>query len=93
MANSSFAVRVSARIEFKKFFIVNISVTADGSLLSPTGGVNTIHPEPEIHEHIYVTKRLRNIVYNFMHNLNNPETTVTNYVNARTHTDVITAHH
>ena len=28
-----------------------------------------------------------------MHNLNNPETTVTNYVNAMTHTDVITAHH
>ena len=32
-------------------------------------------------------------MYIFMHNLNNPETTVTNYVNAMTHTDVITAHH
>ena len=40
VANYSFAEWVSARIEFK-IFIVNISVTADGSLLSPTGGVNT----------------------------------------------------
>ena len=30
-------------------FIVNISVTADSSLLSPTGGVNTIPPDTEIH--------------------------------------------
>ena len=41
----------------------------------------------------YDTKRLRNIVYIFMHNLDNPETTVTNCVNAMTHTDVITTHH
>ena len=33
-----------------KFFIVSISVTADGSLLSPTGGVNIIPPDTEIHE-------------------------------------------
>ena len=26
------------------------------SLPSPTGSVNTIHPEPEIHEQIYMTK-------------------------------------
>ena len=31
-------------------FIVNISVTADSSLLSPTGGVNTIPPDTAIHE-------------------------------------------
>ena len=55
VANYSFAVWVSARIEFKNF-IVNISVTADGSLLSPTGGVNTIHPAPEIHEHFMIQK-------------------------------------
>ena len=41
---------------------MNISVTADGSLLSPTGGVNTIHPEPEIHEHIYDTKATEHCV-------------------------------
>ena len=55
VANYSFAIWVSARIEFK-IFIVNISVTADGSLLSPTVGVNTIHPAPEIHEHFMIHK-------------------------------------
>ena len=55
VANYSFAVWVSARIEFK-IFIVNISVTADGSLLSPTGGVNTMHLVPEIHEHFMIHK-------------------------------------
>ena len=72
---------------------MNISVTADGSLLSPTGGVNTIHPEPEIHEHIYMTKRLRNNVYNFMHILNNAERNVNNHVNGTTHTDELTVQH
>ena len=55
--------------------------------------VNTIHPAPEIHEHFMTYNRLRNTAYIFTHNLNNPETTVTNYMNAMTHTDVITAHH
>ena len=55
--------------------------------------VNTIHPEPEIHEHIYVTKRLRNNVYNFMHISNNAERNVTNDVNNMTHTDEMTAQH
>ena len=32
-------------------------------------------------------------MYIFMHNLDNPETTVTNCVNTMTHTDVTTAHH
>ena len=53
VGNYLFAERVSARSEFKNF-IVSISVTADGSLLSSTGGVNTIPPEPEIHEQIYI---------------------------------------
>ena len=72
---------------------MNISVTADGSLLSPTGGVKTIYPAPEIHEHFMIHKRLRNIVHNLKHTFTYIETTVTNYVNAMTHTDVITAHH
>ena len=38
-----------------KICIVNISVTADGSLPSPTGGVNTIPPEPELHEQMTMT--------------------------------------
>ena len=92
MANYSFSVWVSERIEFK-IFIVNLSVTADGSLPSPTGGVNTIHPEPEIHEHIYVTKRLRNNVHDYMHILTYIETTVTNYVNNATHADELTVQH
>ena len=33
---------------------MNKSVTADGSLLSPTGGVNGIHPAPDIHEHFMI---------------------------------------
>ena len=39
----------------------------------------------------YDTKRLRNIVYIFMHNLNNPETPVTNCMSGTTHTDAFTA--
>ena len=73
---------------------MNISVTADGSLLSPTGCVNTIHPEPEIHEHIYVTKRLRNNVHDYEHILTYIETNVTNnHVNGTTHTDELTVQH
>ena len=72
---------------------MNISVTADGSLLSPTGGVNTIHPEPEIHEQTYMTKRLRNNVYNSKHILNNAERIVNNYVNGATHADKRTLQH
>ena len=37
-----------------EFFIVK-SVTADGSLLSPTGGVKGMNPAPHIHEHLRYT--------------------------------------
>ena len=37
-----------------KFFIVK-SVTADGSLLSPTGCVKGMNPAPHIHEHLQYT--------------------------------------
>ena len=70
---------------------MNKSVTADGSLLSPTGGVNGIHPAPDIHEHFNDTQRLRNTSYIFTHNFNNPERTVTNCMNITMHTDVNTA--
>ena len=46
----------SQRAENLDFFTVNKSVTADGSLLSPTGGVNGIHPAPDIHEHFTIHK-------------------------------------
>ena len=55
--------------------------------------VNTIHPQPEIHEHIYMIQRLRNIVHDFMHIPNNIETNVTNNANNTTHTDEFTAQH
>ena len=55
--------------------------------------VNTIHPEPEIHEHIYMTKRLRNNVHDYKHILTYIETTVNNCVNNTTHTDEMTVQH
>ena len=71
---------------------MNLSVTADGSLLSPTGGVNTIPPEPEIHEQIYIyiyiyDKWLRKSVHDYKHILNIGERIVDNNVNDATHVD------
>ena len=43
----------SQHAENLEFFIVNKSVTADGSLLSPTGGVKGIYPAPDIHKIFY----------------------------------------
>ena len=81
----------SQHAENLEFFIVNKSVTADGSLLSPTGGVNTIHPALDIHEHFTIYNRLRNTAYIFTHNFDNLERTVTNCMNITMHTDVNTA--
>ena len=67
----------SQHAESLEFFTVNKSVTVDGSLLSPTGGVNGIYPALDIHEHFYDTQRLRNTAYIFTHNFNNPERIVT----------------
>ena len=44
----------SQRAREFRIFTVNKSVTADGSLLSPTGGVNGIFPAPDIHEHFMI---------------------------------------
>ena len=46
----------SQRAEEFRIFTVNKSVTADGSLLSPTGGVKGIYPAPKIHEHFMIHK-------------------------------------
>ena len=51
-----FVERVSTCKEFRIFLSWNKSVTADGSLLSPTGGVNGIHPAPDTHEHFMIYK-------------------------------------
>ena len=55
--------------------------------------VNIIHPEPEIHEHIYMIQRLRNIVHDYKHILTCIETNVTNNANGTTHTDELTVQH
>ena len=69
---------------------MNKSVTADGSPLSPTGGVNGIHPAPDIHEH-FMIQWLRNNAYIFTHNFNNLEHIVSNCMNTTMHTDANTA--
>ena len=45
----------SQRAEESRIFNVNKSVTADGSLLSPTGSVKGMNPAPHIHEHLRYT--------------------------------------
>ena len=54
----------SQRAEEFGIFTVNKSVTADGSLLSPTGGVKGMYLAPHIHELFYDTQRLRNTAEN-----------------------------
>ena len=82
----------SQRTEESGIFIVK-SVTADGSLLSPTGGVKGMYPVPDIHEHFTIHKWLRQTAYIFTHNFNNLEHIANNCMSAVTHTDVTTAHH
>ena len=81
----------SQRARDFRIFIVNKSVTADGSLLSPTGGVKEIYPAPDIHEHFTIHKWLRKTAYIFTHNFNNLEHIATNCMNTTMHTDVNTA--
>ena len=83
----------SQRAEEFRIFTVNKSVTADGSLLSPTGGVKGMYPAPENHEHFTIHKWLRQTAYIFTHNFNNLEHIANNCMSAMTHTDVATAHH
>ena len=83
-------MRYESQQQLNAKFIVNVSVTADSSLLSPTGGVNTIPPDTAIHEQIngYAKdKWLRKSVYDDKHTFNNGETIVDNYVNDATHVD------
>ena len=67
----------SQRAREFRIFIVNKSVTADGSLLSPTVCVKGI----------YDTQRLRKTAYIFTHNFNNLEHIVNNCMNTTMHTD------
>ena len=51
---STYLWEESQRTEEFGIFIVK-SVTADGSLLSPTGSVKGMNPAPHIHEHLRYT--------------------------------------
>ena len=70
-----------------KFFNVIKSVTADGSLLSPTGGVKGMYPAPHIHEHFTIHKWLRQTAYILTHNLNMLEHIANNGMNTTMHID------
>ena len=74
-----------------RIFTVNKSVTADGSLLSPTGGVKGMYPAPDIHEHFTIHKWLRQTAYIFTHNMNNLEHIANNCTDTTKHTDVYNA--
>ena len=66
-----------------------ISVTADSSLLSPTGGVNTIPPDTEIHEQMTMTNGYEKVctTTSTLPTSVRPLWTVDNYVNDATHVD------
>ena len=81
----------SQRAEEFRIFTVNKSVTADGSVLSPTGGVKGMYPAPHIHEHFTIHKWLRQTAYIFTQNLNNPEHIANNGTDTTKHTDVYNA--
>ena len=55
LSASTFHLRHESQQELNAKFIVIMSVTADSSPLSPTGGVNTIPPDTEIHEQMTMT--------------------------------------
>ena len=74
-----------------EFFTVNKSVTADGSLLSPTGCVKGMYLALDIHEHFTIHKWIRKTAYILTHNLNNFEHIANNCMNITMHTDVNTA--
>ena len=81
----------SQRAEEFRIFTVNKSVTADGSLLSPTGGVKGMYPAPDIHEHFTIHNWLRQTAYIFTHNFNNLEHIANKGMNTTKDTDVYNA--
>ena len=81
----------SQRAEEFRIFTVKKSVTADGSLLSPTGVVKGMYPAPDIHEHFTIHKWLRQTAYIFTHNFNNLEHIANNGTDTTMHTDVYNA--
>ena len=70
-----------------EFFIVK-SVTAGGSLLSPTGGVEGLNPAPHIHEQMTTSNYGYDIAYTFTHNNITLEPNAMNNMNTVAHMDV-----
>ena len=81
----------SQRAENLQFFTLNKSVTADVSLLSPTGGVKGMYPAPHIHENFTIHKWLRQTAYILTHNLNKLDHIANNGTDTTKHTDVYIA--
>ena len=67
------------------------SVTADGSLRSPTGGVEGLNPAPHIHEQMTTSnyeKMATTLRYNFTHDNITLEHNAMNNMNTVAHMDV-----
>ena len=84
-----FVGRVSPyrRIWIFSWFIME-SVTADGSLRSPTGGVEGLNPAPHIHEQMTTSNYGYDNAYNFTHNNIMLEPNAMNNMNTVAHMDV-----
>ena len=89
MVQYRFVGRVSTYRRIWIFFLVIMeSVTADGSLRSPTGGVEGLNPAPHIHEQMTTSNYGYDIAYNFTHNNIMLEPNATNNMNTVAHMDV-----
>ena len=73
--------------EFVFFLVIMKSVTADGSLRSPTGGVEELHPAPHIHEQMTTSYYSYDTAYTFTQNNITLEHNAMNNKNTITHMD------
>ena len=83
-----FVGRVSTYRRIWIFFVIVKSVTADGSLRSPTGGVEGINPALHIHEQMTTSNYGYDVAYNFTHNNIMLEHNAMNNKNTIAHMDV-----
>ena len=83
-----FVRRVSTYRRIWIFLVIVKSVTADGSLRSPTGGVEGLNPAPHIHEQMTTSNYGYDIAYNFTHNNIMLEHNAMNNKNTVAHMDV-----
>ena len=74
--------------EFGFFLVIMKSVTADGSLRSPTGSVEGLNPVPHIHEQMTTSYYGYDIAYNFTHNNIMLEHNAMNNMNTVAHMNV-----